>query len=201
MLVSHTVTRNSTWRLGVPILLVVVPTCIGFGGLSTAHGARLADWGPAVSIESLPDSSSEVNTEFLDGCPIQSPDGSSLFLASNRPGIGGIDLWGRDPRRRGVRLRRTDEPRLCGELRGRRLLPYAGARRRPLLREYPSGRMRRRRHLLHPQQPGPAGAHPSTCRARPRAAARTRASTNSAPPTSRPKGTSTSTSRAGRTSS
>jgi hypothetical protein len=30
----------------------------------------------------------------LDGCPIQSPDGLSLYLASNRPGgRGGLDIW------------------------------------------------------------------------------------------------------------
>ena len=37
---------------------------------------------------------SEVNTASLDGCPIQSPDGLSLYLASNRPGgRGGLDIW------------------------------------------------------------------------------------------------------------
>jgi hypothetical protein len=30
----------------------------------------------------------------LDGCPIQSPDGLSLYMASNRPGgKGGLDIW------------------------------------------------------------------------------------------------------------
>ena len=36
----------------------------------------------------------EVNTPALDGCPIQSPDGLSLYIASNRPGgRGGLDIW------------------------------------------------------------------------------------------------------------
>jgi len=35
-----------------------------------------------------------VNTEFLDGCPIQAPDGLSLYMATNRPGgLGGIGIW------------------------------------------------------------------------------------------------------------
>ena len=52
------------------------------------------EWSPAQSLESLPGSSSQVNTEFLDGCPIQSPDGLSLYMATTRPGgLGGIDIW------------------------------------------------------------------------------------------------------------
>ena len=36
----------------------------------------------------------ELNTPSLDGCPIQSPDGLSLYIASNRPGgKGGLDIW------------------------------------------------------------------------------------------------------------
>ena len=51
-------------------------------------------WAPAQSLESLPGSSSQVNTAFVDGCPIQSPDGLSLYMASTRPGgLGGIDIW------------------------------------------------------------------------------------------------------------
>ena len=51
-------------------------------------------WSTAVSLESLTGSSSDVNTAFQDGCPIQSPDGLSLYMASTRPGgEGGIDIW------------------------------------------------------------------------------------------------------------
>jgi WD40-like Beta Propeller Repeat len=36
----------------------------------------------------------DLNTSSLDGCPIQSPDGLSLYMASNRPGgKGGLDIW------------------------------------------------------------------------------------------------------------
>jgi hypothetical protein len=38
--------------------------------------------------------STELNTPSQDGCPIQSPDGLSLYIASNRPGgKGGLDIW------------------------------------------------------------------------------------------------------------
>lgn len=53
-----------------------------------------SSWGPAASLESIPGSSTEVNTAFLDGCPILSRDGLQLYVASNRPGgLGGIDIW------------------------------------------------------------------------------------------------------------
>lgn len=52
------------------------------------------EWSAPQPLESLPGSSSEVNTGALDGCPIQSPDGLSLYIASTRPGgLGGIDIW------------------------------------------------------------------------------------------------------------
>jgi Tol biopolymer transport system component len=35
-----------------------------------------------------------LNSPSLDGCPIESPDGLSLYFASDRPGgLGGIDIW------------------------------------------------------------------------------------------------------------
>jgi Tol biopolymer transport system component len=50
--------------------------------------------GAPVNAESIPGTSIELNTPFNDGCPIQSADGQSLFIASNRPGtLGGQDLW------------------------------------------------------------------------------------------------------------
>ena len=51
-------------------------------------------WGSALSLESTPGTSSELNTPFLDGCPMLSPDGRQLYLASDRPGgLGGLDIW------------------------------------------------------------------------------------------------------------
>jgi hypothetical protein len=63
-------------------------------GAAPAAARSFGEWTAARSLESLPGSSSAVNTSSLDGCPIQSPDGLSLYMASNRPGgLGGIDIW------------------------------------------------------------------------------------------------------------
>jgi Tol biopolymer transport system component len=80
-------------RRGVAIALVtVVLLAAGLAGPATAK--QLGAWAPAVSAESLPGTSSELNSSSNDGCPIQSPDGLHLYQASNRPGgLGGIDIW------------------------------------------------------------------------------------------------------------
>ena len=68
-------------------------------GVATLAGAAQAGpyfsaWAPAQKIDDIPGNSSELNTPFLDGCPIQSPDGLSLYMASNRPGgLGLLDVW------------------------------------------------------------------------------------------------------------
>jgi hypothetical protein len=61
--------------------------------VARAHGlpepAR-SEWHKATAV-------TEVNSPVADGCPIESPDGLSLFLASNRPGtLGGNDVWAAD---------------------------------------------------------------------------------------------------------
>ncbi len=62
--------------------------------VAQATARNYSEWSAAASIETLPGSSSQVNTTFVDGCPIQSPDGLSLYMASTRPnGLGGIDIW------------------------------------------------------------------------------------------------------------
>jgi Tol biopolymer transport system component len=50
-----------------------------------------AEWSAPVSAELGSDS--DLNTAANDGCPIQSPDGLQLFMASNRPGSSGLDIW------------------------------------------------------------------------------------------------------------
>ena len=47
----------------------------------------------AVSIERTPGTQSEFNTSFLEGCPNISPDGKTFYIASNRPGSFGLDIW------------------------------------------------------------------------------------------------------------
>lgn len=51
-------------------------------------------WSTAQKIDETGGNSPDLNTPLLDGCPIQSPDGLSLYMASNRPGgKGGLDIW------------------------------------------------------------------------------------------------------------
>jgi len=59
-----------------------------------AAAMQFSPWGAAVNVESLAGTSNEFNTPYLDGCPIQAPDGLSFYMASNRPGgMGGLDIW------------------------------------------------------------------------------------------------------------
>lgn len=80
-------------RRGVAVSLVtviVLTACVA----GSAVAMQLGAWGPAVSAESIPGTGSELNTASIDGCPMQSPDGLSLYMASNRPGgLGGLDIW------------------------------------------------------------------------------------------------------------
>jgi hypothetical protein len=71
---------------------------VALAGLAVAAAAPVAGasgiWAPAQKIDEIAGNSPELNTTALDGCPIQSPDGLSLYMASNRPGgVGLLDIW------------------------------------------------------------------------------------------------------------
>jgi hypothetical protein len=56
--------------------------------------AASSDWGASAKIDEIGGNHADLNTPSVDGCPIQSPDGLRLYLASNRPGgLGGLDIW------------------------------------------------------------------------------------------------------------
>ena len=79
--------QRSAFRVSFVATLLVLT-------VSPVAAKHFGDWSAAQALESLPGSSGEVNTTFNDGCPIQSPDGLSLFMATNRPdGLGMIDIW------------------------------------------------------------------------------------------------------------
>jgi Tol biopolymer transport system component len=68
--------------------------------LFLVSGAALAApefglWSPAGRIEDAPPGAHpDFNTPSLDGCPFTSNDGTTFFIASDRPGgLGGIDIW------------------------------------------------------------------------------------------------------------
>ena len=63
-----------------------------------ASAMTFSPWATAVPAEQIAGTSSDLNTASLDGCPIQSPDGLSLYMASNRPRFEGdtrtdLDIW------------------------------------------------------------------------------------------------------------
>lgn len=70
--------------IGVGILALSATAAIAARGVS--------GWSAPVSAQV--GSHPELNTAFNDGCPILSPDGLALYMASNRPGgLGGQDIW------------------------------------------------------------------------------------------------------------
>lgn len=76
-------------KLAFAVAIVIVASVA-----TIAYAMHLSAWEPAQKIDEIAGNSAELNTPFLDGCPIQSPDGLSLYLASNRPGgLGGLDIW------------------------------------------------------------------------------------------------------------
>ena len=73
---------------------VVTLVTAGVLGLVAAASAMQLTWGPAQKIDTIGGNHADINTPSQDGCPIQSPDGLSLYVASNRPGgKGGLDIW------------------------------------------------------------------------------------------------------------
>jgi hypothetical protein len=77
-------------RLRVALAAATILT----GVTATASATSVASWSGAQKVDEIGGNSPELNTPSLDGCPIQSPDGLSLYMASNRPGgKGGLDIW------------------------------------------------------------------------------------------------------------
>jgi hypothetical protein len=76
-----------TGRARGSIALLLGLAVLALAGIASA-------WTSAQKIDDMGTNSSDLNTPSLDGCPIQSPDGLSLYMASNRPGgRGGLDIW------------------------------------------------------------------------------------------------------------
>ena len=57
-----------------------------------AAAMHFTAWAPLQAVE--PADADLVNVAAHDGCPIEAPDGLSLYIASNRSGgVGGLDIW------------------------------------------------------------------------------------------------------------
>lgn len=74
---------------------VITVAIVSFVSAAMAEAAHYSGWAPAQKIDEIAGNDSELNTPFLDGCPIQAPDGLSMYMASNREpgGLGGLDIW------------------------------------------------------------------------------------------------------------
>jgi hypothetical protein len=78
-------------KLTTTTIAVAIVSLMSAAGAEAMH---FSSWAPAEKIDEIAQNDEDLNTEFLDGCPVQSPDGLSLYLASNRPGgEGGLDIW------------------------------------------------------------------------------------------------------------
>ncbi len=55
---------------------------------SAAFAQNFGEWSPPASVDP---GRTAVNTRFNDGCPIEAPDGNTLFFASNR--ANDLDIW------------------------------------------------------------------------------------------------------------
>jgi hypothetical protein len=65
---------------------------------AAAQANNYSAWSSAQKIDEFGGNDSELNTPFQDGCPIQSPDGLSLYIATTRPRFVGdtrtdLDIW------------------------------------------------------------------------------------------------------------
>jgi hypothetical protein len=76
------------------IRLTIAVTLSLLSVVSAAAAGQAGSWSQGQKIDEIDGNSSELNTPSTDGCPILSPDGRSLYMASNRPGgHGGLDIW------------------------------------------------------------------------------------------------------------
>jgi hypothetical protein len=68
--------------------LGVLLAVIGWSAAAAA-GMPFSEWSTAQKIDEIGGNSELLNTSLADGCPIQSADGLSLYMASNRDGYVG----------------------------------------------------------------------------------------------------------------
>lgn len=91
---------GSGWRQ-VAIIAVFAAGCATAVACSDALGpdgseayGPFGSWGTAIRIETgTPGAHPNFNTTFTDGCPSVSRDGKTFFMASNRTGSQGLDIW------------------------------------------------------------------------------------------------------------
>ena len=97
-----TLHRPSARRFAIFAALVVTTSALAAAS-ATAGGPAFSAWATAQKIDEINGNHVDLNSASTDGCPIQAPDGLSLYIASNRPvgGQGGLDIWMSTRRHRG----------------------------------------------------------------------------------------------------
>jgi WD40 repeat protein len=76
------------------LMLALVAGIVLVAAIAAYAGPHFSAWSTAQKIDEIAGNHPDLNTPSLDGCPIQSPDGLSLYMASNRPGGHGLlDIW------------------------------------------------------------------------------------------------------------
>lgn len=85
--------KNFSFRTSARIALAAALAAT-FGAAAQAGGDSAAGYSTFSLAKKV---EGGVSSDFGDGCPIESADGLSLFIASNRPGTaGGNDIWASD---------------------------------------------------------------------------------------------------------
>jgi WD40-like Beta Propeller Repeat len=80
-------------RKGMKLAVVAALTSLT-AVAAVAQATNFSGWSTAQKIDEIGGNNSELNTPFQDGCPIQSPDGLRLYMATTRPGGPGLlDIW------------------------------------------------------------------------------------------------------------
>ena len=86
--------RSSRRRVATFAALVLTTVSLVDAPSAAAGGPQFGSWTSAEKIDTVGGNQEDLNTSSLDGCPIQAPDGLSLYMATNRPGgKGGLDIW------------------------------------------------------------------------------------------------------------
>jgi hypothetical protein len=74
-------------RLAFIALAICLQTMVG---VPAALAQNFGEWGPPLSLD--PDRTIGINTAVNDGCPLESPDGQTLYFATDRIGSQ-LDIW------------------------------------------------------------------------------------------------------------
>jgi hypothetical protein len=79
-------TATSARRLGRLVAAAILAHVLGAG---SAQAQNFGEWSPPENVD--PNGQAGINTEASQGCPNESPDGLTLFYASNQNGD--LDIW------------------------------------------------------------------------------------------------------------